>query len=937
MSKTKKLIETTIPLDAINDVSAHDKMPGIGAHPKSIHWWWARLPLPSAKAILLLSLVDDPFYDSKLKDKSEEERGAIRKKLLKDINTVVRSDNKSAYSDFLKSYFENDNYCDLLPKVFDPFCGGGSVPIAAASLGLNGLGSDLNPVAVSVSKITTEIPKRFAQPGVHPRIEMRSEKPNLDISRDLQEYGEDILNSIIEEDGYLFPQAEATIGGKKQKVDITTWHWCRRTKCSNPACGYEVPLISTLWLCKKKNKKIWLNPKLNKTSKSIDFEVVSDSTQDPPSGSKIGRGSKFKCFACSHTLDSDYIKSSGEEKKIDFQLVALSGSLGRKGRFYLKADNRTVPEVAMRDLEWEVDGELANDPRSIWCVSYGLRNFKDLFTPRQYFTLVKLGQKISNIHGRIMDDAAKFLPSEDKNSFEDGGVGPRAYADAISMLLVCALDRLADFNCALTTWKASGEQQMQLFKRQSIPMVWDFAEANLFIKKAISWNSAVKLVADGIAATNYPNVGNVEVNQIDAAEGIKSLEKGEFIVSTDPPYYDNIPYANLSDFFYVWMRKILGPLSPKLFGTILVPKASELVASPYKFAGEQNAALMAKEHFESGFYSAFKDIKAKMNNDFPMTVYYAFKQEDDSGSAAKDSSVDLNTGWETFLNGIIGAGFQITATWPIRASQKWRMTSLTSNALASYIVLVCRPRDDNNKVVTLTEFMSELRIEMKEAFNLFNWHNIAPVDLAQVSLGPGIAVYSKYQKILQPSGEMLSVRKAISIISTIVDELVDDANFNTDNFTKWALLWFKQNGFEEADFGAAESLSKAKLISLAQAEKDFGLLKVKKKTVRLSTADENVTFFDKQGSPKISDFQLSLLLGETLLSSGIDGCAALLKEYPPNESYDDLLNLIFTIFRLAENRGENEVAKNLNALATSWTEIVKSVANLDQTNFQIDS
>ncbi len=278
-------------------------------------------------------------------------------------------------------------------------------------------------------------------------------------------------------------------------------------------------------------------------------------------------------------------------------------------------------------------------------------------------------------------------------------------------------------------------------------------------------------------------------HQADAAAGANGLSN--LLVSTDPPYYDNIGYATLSDFFYVWLRRTIGDLYPEHFGTVFVPKMPELTASPGRFGGDRHKA---KEHFETGFRQAFTSLRSKMDHRFPLTVYYAFKQSDEeAGSDADDTEgdvstvIDLTTGWETLLDALISSGFQITGTWPVRASQKWRMVAMGSNALASYIVLACRVRSASAAIATRKEFMSVLRNELPRALKNLQQGNIAPVDFAQAAIGPGMAVYSRYAKVIESAGSQMSVRAALGIINQVLDEVLAEQEGDFDSDTRWAL------------------------------------------------------------------------------------------------------------------------------------------------------
>jgi putative DNA methylase len=419
--------------------------------------------------------------------------------------------------------------------------------------------------------------------------------------------------------------------------------------------------------------------------------------------------------------------------------------------------------------------------------------------------------------------------------------------------------------------------------------------------------------------TGEPHGG--EAAQIDAANGASGVHS--LLVSTDPPYYDNIGYAALSDFFYVWLRRSVGDLYPELFSTMLVPKMGELTASPERFEGDKKKA---KEHFETGFRHAFAKLRDRLDINFPLTVYYAFKQNDDeenSGSEIEgDSGVDLTTGWETLLEALISSGFTITATWPIRASQKWRMLSMGTNALASYIVLACRPRADNAPQIASTQFRSELKHVLPAALRHLQQGNIAPVDFAQAAIGPGMAVYSRYSRILESTGKTMSVRTALGVINQTLTEVLSEVEDDFDSDTRWAIAWFEQHGFTEGDFGDAEILSKAKVTSLTALQHARVVLS-KGGKVRLLRPDELPGDWDPERDhrPTVWEMTHHLLRLYHYQSAGDEATSMLLRKF--GSESEGARDLAYRLFKICEKLKLSQEAQSYNALVLGWPEIAR--------------
>jgi len=917
----KKLIEVALPLGEINDASAYDKMPGIGAHPKGIHHWWARLPLPTARAILFASVVDDPSSDPRFADKSEEEQDKERERLFAILRRLMQKklhERPEVYAEALK---EMERCCDgKLPEVLDPFAGGGSIPLEAHRMGFVARASDLNPVAVLINKACLEIvPRWLNHPPVHP--DARSEHVTKDhwrgaagLAEDVRRYGAMILEQAKKKIGHLYPKAKLPkeLGGGE--ADVVAWIWARTVASPNPiAKGVHVPLLSTYWLSTK-GKGHWLSPEIDKSNNSYSFKIM---TGDPPeplkvrAGTKNGRGARFNCLLTDTAMDEEHLKKESLEGRLRYKLVAIIASNGR-GRTYLPASSDHQNIVASLVKSTEPAEELAYDPRNIWCKNYGLTHFCDLFSPRQLAGMITLSDLIKETNKKIFTDA-HIAGFSDNDAL--------AYTNEVITLLTFALDRCADFNNSLCRWSPSNEKVMNLFGRQAIPMVWDYAESNILGNSVGSWTTCSEYVAECLRTISSHSHGAGNAIQQDATKLDPKLA-GKLLISTDPPYYDNISYAALSDFFYVWLRRTIGNIYPDIFKTLLVPKMEELTAAPERYDGDK---IAAKNHFEGGFQEAFDRFQKAMDPRFPLTVYYAYKQSDDESSSddgTTNEKVTLSTGWETLLEALVTSGFQITATWPVRASQAWRMRAMGSNALASYIVLACRPRDESAKAATRHNFRQALQRELKNAVRKLQSANIAPVDLAQAAIGPGMAIYSRYGEVKEPDGSRLTVPTALQLINQVLSETLDEQENDFDSDTRWAVTWFKQHGFEEGAFGTAEELAVAQAISV-QGLVDGGILFAKGGKARLLRNDEMEPNWDPEFDNRISIWECTTHLVRALNEGGEVKAAELLAAITRKSGLmpPAIKELAYLLFQTCEKKGWTKDALGYNALVASWLSI----------------
>ena len=784
----RKLIEVALPLDAINAASRREKSIRHG-HPSTLHLWWARRPLAAARAVIFSQIVDDPSEDPE-RFPTEESRTRERARLFRLIEELVTWENTTnrtvlerARREILRSWRrtcsenrDHPNAAQLfdpkrLPAFHDPFAGGGALPLEAQRLGLEAHASDLNPVAVLINKAMIEIPPRFADrrpvhttgagAGSTPRATLidRDWKGAQGLAEDVRHYGGWMREEAEKRIGDLYPRVAVTSRMVRERPDlkeyegrrltVIAWLWARTVPSPNPAFSdVEVPLASTFMLSNKKGKEAYAEPVIE--GRGYRFRVRVGSPRDASkarAGTSAGRRKAFRCLMSGAPTPYSYIRREGQAGRMGARLMAIVAE-GDRGRLYLTPSPNHEMVASNVPTPWKPDMALPDNPRNFGTPSYGLTTFGDLFTPRQLVALTTFSDLVGEAMERIRADAVEAGLPDDDRPLRDGGTGARAYAEAVGVYLGCGLGRAADYWTSNATWQGGGEFVAHAFTRQAIPMVWDFAESNPFSSGSGNWE---KTCMDWVVRV---------VERLPADEGIgssvlaeaqsQSISVGK-LISADPPYYDNIGYGDLSDFFYVWLRRSLRPVFPDLFATLSVPKAAELVATPYRHGSSE----AAEDFFLTGMTRAASRLASHSHPGFPVTIYYAFKQSEQRGNTGV-----VSTGWETFLDAIIRSGFAITGTWPIRTERSTRSVAIGTNALASSIVLVCRRRPADAPLATRREFLTALRSELPPALYLLQSGNIAPVDLAQAAIGPGMAVYTRYGR--SHAGGRLPVRSRCS-------------------------------------------------------------------------------------------------------------------------------------------------------------------------------
>jgi len=900
----KKLIEVALPLEKINAESAREKSIRHG-HPSTLHLWWARRPLAAARAVIWSSLVDDPSSHPELFPTEEDQNRERQRmfKVLEDLVTWENSNNEAvlnlAKTEILK--YTNGNP----PALLDPFAGGGAIPLEAQRLGLEAHAHDLNPVAVMINKAMIEIPPRFAgQAPVNPEARRRADfgktgwQGAAGLAEDVRYYGEWIKQEAFKRIGHLYPKVKVPREQGGGEATVIAWIWARTVKCPNPACGCEMPLASSFVLSKKKGNEAFIEPQFDYEHKKIAYKVHNGAGAAPESG-KTSRGAKFKCIMCGETVLDDYIKQESCEGRLGSKLMAIVAE-GQRGRIYISSDTEQQLAANCEKPEDYPDQSLPYDPRNIWCVNYGLDTYGKLFTPRQLTALTTFSDLVAEAQKQAEQDAiAAGLPN-DHIGLAEGGDGARAYGEAVGVYLAFGVDRGADYYSVLATW--GGEFVAHTFGRQALPMVWDYAECNPFSSSTGNWSGAINWVCsvmDRFPRSNMPGYAEQKDAQTD-------YQCRNSLISTDPPYYDNITYADLSDYFYVWMRRSISNSFPVLFRTVLVPKAEELVATPYRFDGSTEKA---KQFFEDGMLMACKQLYKTALDDYPVTIYYAYKQSETGNDGTASS------GWETMLTSIIQAGFSITGTWPMRTERTVGLKGHT-NMLASSIVLVCRKRPEDAPQTTRRNLIGALRRELRPALKKLQESNIAPVDLAQSAIGPGMGVFSRYRQVLEADGKPMSVRSALQVINEEIDLYFNEQVGDLDAASRFCVDLYTQSAYNDIKYGEAEVLANAKGTSIPMMA-SHGVLYAKAGSVHLIERTELPTKVDTSES---NIWMLTQQLTQAMATGGIEACAEIVYSMFGSNA-ERAKDLAYRLYTIAEKKGWANEAYAYNSLVVAWPDI----------------
>jgi putative DNA methylase len=942
MHHRKKLIEVALPLEAINAASAREKSIRHG-HPSTLHLWWARRPLAAARAVIFAQMVDDPsslpdLFPTEKKQQKERERLF---KIIEDLvqwenttnETVLQAAREEIWQSWRRACADNADHPrakelfdrQKLPAFHDPFAGGGALPLEAQRLGLESYASDLNPVAVLINKAMIEIPPKFAgRPPVNP--EARKQKTLLarewrgaqGLAEDVRYYGRWMRDEAEKRIGHLYPNVAVTAEMAKERPDlkpyvgqqltVIAWLWARTVKSPNPAFAHvDVPLASTFMLSTKAGKEAYVEPVIENGGYRFTVKVGKPrDAEKTKSGTKLSRGANFECLMSKTPMAGDYIKGEGKAGRMGARLMAIVAE-GDRGRVYLPPTPEHEAAAKKAKPEWRPDVEFFQKALGFRVGNYGMSQWSEVFSARQLAALDTFSELVSEARKQVRRGAVAAGLADNEKSLGEDGRGARAYADAVALYLAFGVSRMANRLATLCIWNRIGEKIEQVFKMQVLTMTWDYAETNAFSDSSGGWSGSVGWVPSAIEILPQTEHGGRVVQQSALDQNISDAK----VVSTDPPYYDNVGYADLSDFFYVWLRRSQRDAFASLFGTLTTPKNEELVATPARHDGSDGAEAF----FLNGMTNAMHRLAERAHVSFPVTIYYAFKQAESESDVGTSS-----TGWETFLDAVIRAGFSVSGTWPVKTERGGGVRDLDRNSLASSIVLVCRKRPATASTATRREFVAALKAELPVALADLQRGNIAPVDLAQAAIGPGMAVYTRYAKVLDAEGSSLTVREALALINETLDEALASQEGDFDADSRWALTWFDQHGFDEGEYGTAEQLSKSKNTSVAGMV-EAGIVESKRGKVRLYRPEEMPDDWDPATDPRLTAWEVVHHLIRVVGTGGEGAAAALVAKLGTHAEV--ARELAYRLYTACERKKRSAEALSYNALVQSFPEITR--------------
>lgn len=881
----RKLIEVALPLEEINKQSAREKSIRHG-HPSTLHLWWARRPLAACRAVLFAQLVDDPSSRPE-EFPTEEDQILERKRLFNIIERLVNWDNINDKALYEEARAEIYKSCDgNPPPILDPFAGGGSIPLEAQRFGLEAHASDLNPVSVLINKALIEIPPKWAgKPPIFPgaaESRMGDWSGTTGLVEDVRRYGRWICKEAEQRIGHLYQKINLEHGGK---IKIIAWIWARTVRCPNPACHAEAPLVNSFTLSRKRSSTTHILPIINSTVITFTIEHAAN----PSTSATISR-SGGKCLSCGGVIPLAYIRSEGTSGRIGRTLLSIVAE-GRRSRIYLPP-TATQQEAGVSISPTDtIDVDLPKAALGFRVQAYGIQNQADLYTYRQIVLLKTLSELAKDAVGKCVNDGAS-----------------REYAEDIAKYLALLVGRVANRNSSQSFWNSTGEKIEQVFARNALPMIWTYAEANPFSNSTGNIMGQLDYLAG--ALEQVPAEGNATVRQGDA---VNFETDRKLAIATDPPYYDNVPYADLSDFFYVWHRKVLTDFLPDLYGTLATPKSQELIAEPAR----SGSMTQAKRFFEEGLRKFFEISSRAQDPRVPLTLFYAFKQSeiDEMGTAS--------TGWETMLQALIDAGFVVVATWPIRTEKEGGLRDVGRNALASSIVLACRPRLRSAEATDRRGLIATLRRDLPKSLRRMQEGSVAPVDLAQAAIGPGMALFSSYTRVTEADGSVMKVRAALILINQILAEVLSEQEGDFDSDTRFCVKWFETYGFDQGKFGVAETLSKAMDTSVAGLAR-AGVLSSRANIVRLLSPDELPSGYDPTTDDRGSVWEVVMHLARQLETQGIGAAGQLMAAARHTIDLDNSKELAYLLFSICDRRSWAKTALLFNALGSAWPDIEKA-------------
>ena len=958
----KKLIEVAIPLEAINKASAREKSIRHG-HPSTLHLWWARRPLAACRAVLFCQLVDDPSEyvaelianpttksaaQAELETRIELRKAARaagtltpaedkpitletvaidleRRRLFAIVEDLVLWDNSTNEAVLNRAKAEILRCCDgVMPPVYDPFSGGASIPVEAQRLGLPAYGSDLNPVAVMIGKAMIEIPPKFKdRPPTHPGHNDRgfaSYRNAEGLAEDVKYFGERVRELANERIGFLYPKVSVPKSFGGGEATALAWIWCRTVASPDPAYeGVHVPLASNFALCSKTGKTAWLQPIVDKGKRSIDFTIQRNGPVEllkvAKKGTKASRGANFTCLLSDSAITSEYVKEQASAGKLGERLLAVVVNINGRRDYLIPKDNQ-IEATKLASPEWVPTQKM--DPKSTDLLSgrgYGVTDWSELFLQRQLHALNEFCEIISDLKNEILKSAKTIFDENDKKSIVDGGRGATAYVEAVTIYLSFSVSKALTRNCMLAIWETGMGRLAGALGRQALPMQWTFAETNPLAGAGGDISGTAKSISEVLEKLVLGNTG--KVFQRNASSDIEMDIMP--LISTDPPYYDNIEYADLSDFFYVWLRRNLKEIDPDLFGTLAVPKMEQLVASAHRYGSKEKAY----DFFMTGMSEAIKNMAKQGNPKFPAAIYYAFKQ-----SEVAEEGI-MSAGWSSFLEAVLSAGYSIVGTWPIR-TEATNALKKGMNALATSVVLVCRPREKNAEIITRAEFLRILKRELPRSIEHLQNANIAPADMPQSAIGPGMGVFSRYKSVLESDDSDMSVKTALQLINRELDEFLNSVQGEFDADTRFGISWFEQHGYEPGDFGAANNIAQARGISV-ESVKHAGIISSSAGKVKVLKRDELLDDWAPETDVHLTIWECCQYLIRTLETEGEVEAAYLLKRIGPDKA-ESVKELAYCLYDICANkRSDAKEATAYNGLIAVWSELTRQAASLPLT------
>lgn len=896
-TQPKKLIEVALPLDEINAACKADKDRKTGTL-RNLHKWFAPMPLPAWRALLFAALIDDPADDEK------------RAYLLDVIKRLMGQGSDLPPDDTIKEAraIIAAQFPDGVPSVMDPFCGAGSTLVEAQRLGLPTYGSDLNPVPVLITRALIQLlPPVHGQQPLHPEP--------ADAKGKSKAAPEDTLPLV---GAASLPKAYAGYGGLirdvtfyaerirehtattlmshysvRQDESPVAWLWARTVTCPNPACGIETVLTTSWWLSKRKNDLAWISPQVEDAAIRLNI-VTGQRYGAAPEPTKLGRGASFSCLRCASVVDEDHVSAEGMRGGLGLRMTCVVANRDGRRIYREPTNEELLAAASVPPVEDFPDIALPDIPRWFSGPRFGLRTQADQYTRRQLHILTATADLVAETHHAVLRDG-----------------GTQQWADAVTTLLGLAVGRMAQYQSSQVRWfidsRSGTGQALPAFARHDMPMQWDFVEPAP-TSTAGSLTGAVKSITAGLGQAS----NGIGIAARGDARTAKSPAPG--LVATDPPYFDAIGYADLSDYFYVWHRRALREVHPDLYSTIAAPKTGELTAIP---AHHGNNAEAARRYFIDGFTDTFTHLRSSMADGLPMLVVYASKEQ--KGGREEE------TRWSSILTAIVAADLEITGTWPILGARDKRMIGIETNSVASYVVMVCRPRPDTAGTCSLGDFNRALRRELKPAVHGFQAAGILPVDLAQAAMGPGMEVYSRYREVLDQAGSRVNVDQALRLINAALGEVLDEQEGELDPYSRFAVAWWDRHGWNPAAFGEADQLARPQGISVDDLVRAGVVHYPKPGFVSVLGSGEMNRNWKPSADSHPTAWEAVHHLADRLIGGGgaLEG-GRLMGEL--GTLRDPAQALVYRLHAIAAKKGWTKDQERYNALIGSWSDLIAVAA-----------